>query len=475
MESPYSPEREADISARIANCYANPYDFVMYAFQWGVPGTDLEHATGPDDWQTEQLVRIGKAFKDNPEAVIQEAIASGHGIGKSAETSWIILWAMSTRPQLSGVVTANTATQLASKTWRELSVWHKRSINRHWFKWTATRFFHVDHPETWVVAAIPQSEHNSEAFAGLHADHVLVMYDEASAIPDIIWEVSEGAMTTPRAMWFVYGNPTKNTGKFRECFGRNKHRWNHRQIDSRSCKMTNKKKIQEWLDDHGEDSDFFRIRVRGEFPRSGSQQFISSEHVETARRRQLTSEQYWHLPVIMGVDVARYGDDQSVICVRQGRKIRHLYKYRELNTVQLASRVAEKIREHHPQMTFIDGIGIGAGVVDQLVASNYQNVVDVNVGDPASEPVLYKNKRAEVWGRMKDWVANADIPDDAELADDLVQPTYFYTDKEQIQIESKKDMKSRGVSSPDSADAIALTFTEHVAPASSQSSFDPDY
>ena len=475
MQSRYPADVELELTEDIARFYTDPYGYVMYAFTWGEPGTDLEHATGPDEWQEQQLKRIGQAFLDNPDAVIQEAIASGHGIGKSAETAWIILWAMSTRPQISGVVTANTATQLASKTWRELSVWHKRSVNQHWFKWTATRFFHVDHPETWIMSAIPQSEHNSEAFAGLHADHVLVMYDEASAIPDIIWEVSEGAMTTPRAMWFVFGNPTKNTGKFRECFGRNKHRWVQHQVDSRTCKMTNKNKINEWLQDHGEDSDFFRIRVRGEFPRSGSQQFISSEHVENARRRNLTSEQFWHLPVVMGVDVARYGDDQSVICVRQGRKIKALYKYRELNTVQLASRVAEKIREHHPQMTFVDGIGIGAGVVDQLIASNYQNIVDVNVGEAASDKELYFNKRAEVWGRLKDWLPYSDIPDDAELADDLIQPTYFYTPKEQIQLESKKDMKSRGVSSPDVADAIAMTFTEHVAAQGTQESFEPDY
>ena len=469
----YSPEIELAIATDIAEFYADPLGYVMYAFEWGKPGGDLEYCTGPDKWQREQLQRVGQAFEDNPDTTIQEAIASGHGIGKSAETAWIIMWAMSTRPHLSGVVTANTATQLASKTWRELAVWNKRAINEHWFKWTATRFFHVDHPDTWVMAAIPQSEHGSEAFAGLHADHVLVIYDEASAIPDIIWEVSEGAMTTPRAMWFVFGNPTKNTGRFRECFGKNKHRWNQRQVDSRTCKMTNKAKIQEWLEDHGEDSDFFRVRVRGEFPRAGSQQFISSEHVENARRRTLTGEQFWHLPVVLGVDVARFGADQSVIIVRQGRKIKSIYKYRELSTVQLAARVAEKMRSYNPTVTFVDGIGVGAGVVDQLVSLGYP-VQDVNVGQAASEPDIYYNKRAECWGRMRDWLEFADIPDDSELADDLVGPEYKYTVKEQIQLEKKEDMKKRGLSSPDAADAIAITFAEHVI-TQRQESFDPDF
>ena len=127
---------------------------------------------------------------------------------------------MSTRPHLSGVVTANTMSQLSTKTWRELALWYKRLINRHWFKWSATKFWHVEHPETWAVHATPNSEHNSEAFAGLHAKYVLMIFDEASAIPDKIWEVAEGALTDSdtEIIWLAFGNPTRSTGRFRECF-----------------------------------------------------------------------------------------------------------------------------------------------------------------------------------------------------------------------------------------------------------------
>lgn len=418
----------------------------------------------PDTWQSAQLNRVKEAFEQDSDAVIREAISSGHGIGKSAEVAWIILWAMSTRPNLAGVITANTEAQLNTKTWRELAVWHKRCLNAHWFNWTATKFYHVHHPETWFVSSIPWNETRPEAFAGLHAEHVLVIYDEASAIPDCIWEVSEGAMTTPRAMWFCYGNPTKNTGRFRECFGRFKHRWHHTQIDSRTCKMTNKSEIQEWIEDYGEDSDFVRVRVRGEFPRAGSLQFIPSDHVANARSRTLEHSVYFHMPIVLGVDVARFGDDQSVILIRQGRKVITTFKYRSLNTVQLAARVIEKIREFKPLCTFVDVIGIGAGVVDQLVELGY-NVIEVNASNKPDDEETYYNKRAEMWGRMKEWLAgDADIPDDPELADELTGLEYGYTPtKFQIKLERKEDMKARGLSSPDCADALAITFAEHVA------------
>lgn len=463
-----SPEAEKQLAEDISGFYADPLGFVLYAFPWGVPGTALEDHDGPDQWQAAQLDRVGRAIQEDPLTTIQEATASGHGIGKSAETSWVILWAMSTRPDLAGVVTANTQNQLKSKTWRELALWHKRAINGHWFEWTATRFFHKEHPDTWGVDAIPNTEHNSEAFAGLHAEHVLVIYDEASAIPDKIWEVTEGAMTTPRAMWFAYGNPTVNTGRFRECFGKFKHRWVARNIDARTCKMTNKAKLQEWLDDHGEDSDFFRVRVRGEFPRSGSTQLIGTGIVEDARRRELEMDEYHFMPLVIGVDVARFGDDQTVITVRQGRKIHYQKKYRQLRNTAVAAYASAEYRKFQSLGApmgpiFVDGIGVGAGVVDILSASRYP-VVDVGAGEAAEEKKRYYNKRIEMWDRMKEWLeAGADIPDDSELQDDLVGPQYgFKPGTEKMFLESKEDMKARGLASPDCAESVAVTFAEHV-------------
>ena len=465
---------EAKLQESIAQFVDDPLGFVLFAFPWGEG--ELEGQM-PDTWQAELLEDIRRLLQEDYEEVQQHARASGHGIGKSALVAMLILWQMSCRPHVAGVVTANTQSQLKSKTWRELAIWHQRAINAHWFKWTATRFQHVDHGETWGFDAIPWTEHNSEAFAGLHAKYVCVIFDEASAIVDKIWEVTEGAMTTARAMWFCFGNPTKNTGRFRECFGKNRHRWHGRQIDSRTCRMTNKQKLAQWAEDHDEDSDFMRIRVRGEFPRYGTNQLISSESVHNARTADMPLEEYVFFPKVIGVDVARFGQDESVIVVRQGRKVLHKKEYMGLNNVQLAARVAEVWREicNGEATMFIDEVGVGSGVLDSLTHMGYP-AIGVNAGTVAQESKLYFNKRAEIWGRMSKWFAEgADIPDDPMMADQLTALEYGYDPKERIKLERKEDLKDRmpEIGSPDRAEALALTFAEIISPATMDTSFEP--
>jgi hypothetical protein len=445
---------------RVPAWFHDPLRYVLDAFDWGVG--DLGEHPGPDQWQADVLSDIGKGTLTSSEA-IRIATASGHGIGKSALVAWIILWAMSTRPHLNGVVTANTGTQLETKTWRELAVWHKRAINGHWFAWTATRFYQVDHSETWFVAAVPWAKDRSEAFAGQHAEHVLVIYDEASAVDDVIWEVSEGAMTTPGALWCVFGNPTRNTGRFRECFGRFRHRWITRQIDSRTARMANRAQLDQWVEDYGEDSDFVRIRVRGVFPRAGSNQFISSEAVDQAQTRRLEARDPG-APMILGIDIARFGDDQCVIRGRQGRDGRVIapIKWRGMDTVYSANRIAEAIDVYQPDGVFIDGGGVGGGVVDILKGRGYR-VTEINFGGTPRDPRKYSNKRAEMWGDLREWLENGTIDADPELVTDLIGPEYGFDRESRVQLERKEDMKKRGLASPDNGDALALTFAAPVA------------
>ena len=289
-----------------------------------------------------------------------------------------------------------------------------------------------------------------------------MLYDEASGIHDQIWEVSEGAMTTPGAMWIAFGNPTKNTGRFRECFGKFKHRWLTKQIDSRTARKASLKQIQQWVDDYGEDSDFVRVRVRGVFPRAGSNQFIGADIVEACRSYK--AEGYEKLEKLIGVDVARFGDDQSVILKRQGRKVHEPVKFRGLDTMSLASRVVEAIDEYKPDAVFIDGVGVGSGVVDRVRQLRPSaNVIEVNAGQTANDSYKYFNKRAEMWGRVRDFLkAGADLPDDNELHEELQSVEYGFSHKQQIQIEKKEDMKARGLSSPDCADSLCLTFAEWI-------------
>ncbi len=459
-ESMTEAEFDAALLDDMAQFYDDPVGFVYYAFDWG--HGELADYDGPDAWQIAQLQSVADALKKDPDATIRDATASGHGIGKTAETAFIILWAMSTRPHLSGVVTANTMMQLSSKTWRELALWYKRAVNRHWFKWSATKFWHKDHPETWAVNATPNSEHNSEAFAGLHAKYKLIIYDEASAIPDKIWEVTEGAMTDPRSLWFVFGNPTKNTGRFKSCFTTDKARWTTRSIDSRTAKMTNKSELNEWITAYGLDSDFVRIRILGQFPRAGAMQFIATDTVEKAMLNEAAFEAWCLTPVVIGVDVARYGDDKSVIVIRQGRKLHEVRTFREKNTMQLAHEVVVAMKDHGgAAAVFVDGVGVGAGVVDRLQMLGYP-VIEVNGGSTAFDEVTWYNKTGEMWGRMREWLKGADLPHNNELRLALTGREYTFDDKERVRLERKQDMKKRGLASPDEADALAHTFAEEL-------------
>lgn len=454
-------EQENEIMDASFQCHNDPLKFVESFIKWDeVKGSD-----GPDKWQKTFLAKLGDELTSGIglNEAVQMAIASGHGIGKSATVAWLILWAMTTRPNLSGVITANTSTQLTTKTWRELAVWHNRLINKHWFKWTATKFYAVQYPETWFVSAIPWTKERSEAFAGLHSEYVMVIFDEASAIDDMIWEVTEGAMTTPGAMWFAFGNPTRNTGRFRECFGKLKNRWITTQVDSREAKMVNKAQVNTWIEDYGDDSDFVRVRVKGQFPRSGSAQLISGEVVEHAMKRDINSLDMLGMPKILGVDVARYGDDEICLTMRQGMKAFPSDRYRELDLMTTADIVARKIDLHKIDKCFVDQTGMGAGVVDRLHQLGYREiVVGVDFGSKSGNPICY-NKRMEIWWSMRDWLATADIPDEQELYDDLIAPEYGYrNDGKVMQLEKKEDIKKRLGRSPDNGDSLALTFSYPV-------------
>ena len=451
----------SQLNEAIASFVDDPLGFVCFVFPWGQG--ELAHQSGPDTWQTAVLEYLGTHCLTAPEA-LQVAVASGHGVGKTALVAWLLLWFLSTRAHPQAVVTANTKTQLDTKTWRELAKWHQRSVHRDWFAWTATRFYHVDHPATWFASAIPWSATNAEAFAGTHETDVLLLFDEASAIDDLIWETAEGALTTPGALWLAFGNPTRNTGRFKECFpgGRLAHRWHALQVDSRRAKLANQAQIAHWITDYGEDSDFVRVRVKGVFPRASSTQFISQALIDTARAR---AAQLWSMdwaPRIIGVDVARFGDDESVILIRQGHRILEQVTLREKRTTELVGFVAKAITTYQPSAVFIDEVGIGAGVVDQLQALGHA-VLGVNAGESASEPTKYRNLRAEMWDKMRQWLTDTGIlPDDPELCAQLTGLEYGYTVSEQLQLERKEDMKARGLASPDRGDALALTFARPV-------------
>ncbi len=467
----------AELLEELAQFSSDPLGFVYFAFPWGEEG-ELEDATGPEEWQATILSQLGKGVLGISEAMnkIQLARTSGHGIGKSACVSWIILWALSTFEDTKGVVTANTETQLKTKTWVELAKWYRNFIAHDCFKMTATCLYSSDpaHEKTWRLDLVPWSERNTEAFAGLHNQdkRLLIIYDEASAIPDMIWEVTEGALTDKpptQIIWCAFGNPTRNKGRFRECFpgGKFAHRWQSATIDSREVTLTDKAQFERWIEDYGEDHDFVRVRVRGVFPRVDAESFIPLELAREAANREITPPK--GLAVVIGVDVGRFGDDPSVIYARKGRDARSIPPeiYFNLDTMSLATKVMQAYQRHHASFCYVDGGGVGGGVVDRLNSLRIP-VIEVQFGarmdGTNDEPgVKYANKRAEIWGAIKRFLITGTIPDainglELGLVDELTAPTFGLNTREEIQLESKKEMRKRGVGSPNVADALACTF-----------------
>ena len=463
-------------------CKHDPLRFVKLAYPWGETGELSE--SKPHDWQIKTLEKIRDHLQSHRRFVpLQLAVASGHGIGKSALIAWVMDWAMSTCVDCRVTVTAGTGKQIETKTWPEITKWFKLGINEHWWDVKAESICPLKdkgHERTWRCDVNTWSQNNPGAFAGLHnaGKRIVMIYDEASTIDDVVWEVSSGALTDERTeiIWIAFGNPTETTGRFRECFGARSNRWDNIQIDSRTVPGTNKQLIQEWLEDCGgdEDADFFRVRVRGEFPRASIKQFISGELVLKARKR-VCEPRGWR---ILSVDVAREGDDRTIIGLRQGPNLKILDKLRGRSTVEVARSVMERMREHNPRVTVIDGDGIGGGVIDIIrdefpkpgepmrdtvmgrwfAVNRLWALQEFHGGLPANDPFMYFNRRAEAWGRMRAWLETGDIPDAPDVDADLTGLQYGHSSQNAIQLERKVDLKKRGLASPDIGDMLAMSF-----------------
>ena len=457
--------------------YADPLAFVTYIYPWGVKDTALEDEDGPDTWQVRFLEDIRRRIERNPSGSHYFAVRSGHGVGKSAITAWLMHWLLSTRPHISGVTTANTFTQLNTKTWRELAVWLKRGLNAHWFTHTATKCYLNDSKDDWYFSAENNSEENSEAFAGRHAKYVAQIYDEASAIPAKIWEVSEGACTTDRTLWFAFGNPTRNSGKFSELFSGRDRRWNTTSVSCEDSKLVSRQWISDMRDAYGEDSDIYRVRVLGLPPRVSSMEFIPQQDVEAAQAREMPYEAYSLSPLVMSVDVARGGDedsprgdfggDNNVIIMRRGGKLMSIDVFPGRgDVVKVAREIQKRIKEHQPFIVFIDEVGLGYGIVDLLRNWGHQ-IMGVNAHKEPDETEVYFDKRMEMWDRMRRWLMTADIPDDPKLAEELVAPMFGHTTLktrgELLMLEKKKHTRARLGRSPDRADALAHSFYHETA------------
>ena len=471
--------------------YLSPLKFALWAYPWGEG--NLKEFDGPRKWQRDVMLEIEGYLLDGIRRRVgnevladffREAIASGRGPGKSALLGMLAHWFLSTRIGSSTWVAANGEPQLRTKTFPEIAKWVAMGINAEFFDTNAmsiqpATWFrnYIESPEGlgrsaqyYYISGQLWSEEKPDSFAGAHNwDGEFAIFDEASGIPDAIWGVQEGVFTENIVdrFWLAFSNPRKNQGAFFECFNKNRDLWRTKQIDSRTVEGISQSTYNNIIAQHGEDSNEARIEVYGQFPHVGDNQFIGPALVDEAIDRARYDDP--NAPTIVGVDVARFGDDSTVIAVRKGRDLVSVQRFGKLDTMQVVGKVIEAIGRFDPDLTVVDEGGLGAGVIDRLTEQRYK-VRGVNFGSRADNS-MYLNKRAEMWGDMKDWLKTASIgydgptrkQDNQRLKADLCGPTYKVNSVGAIVLEAKDAMKKRGLASPDVADAMAITFAYPVA------------
>lgn len=467
------------LAEELARYYADPLGFVEFAWTWTEPGP-LQAEEGPDEMQKEFLRSLGKEVEargfdgTNPVMPILMAETSGHGTGKSAMGAWICWWLLSTRPFSQGTVTAGTAKQLDERTWAAIEKWGKLCITAHWFDIQSRGIYHKKHAEDWKVQQQTCKEENAQAFAGQHArtSTSWYLFDEASEVPDKVWETALGGLTDGEPMFFAWGQPVRNTGQFyRVCFGDLAARWNHRRVDGRQSRFTNKQLIEQWITDYGLDSDYVKVRVLGLPPSASELQYIDQARVDAARQRTVAA--LHDDPLVAGFDVSGGGKAWNVIRFRRGLDGKpsgmdpiRIPGEHDPERSQRVGICAELLQDRRPgrqlAAMFVDS-AFGSPIVARLKALGFTNVYEVNFGGTSPDAHAL-NMRAYMWAKAKEWLLLGALPDDDKLCNQLCLPGYHINNSGKLVLESKADIQARGEASPDDADAFCLTFAQTVAP-----------
>jgi hypothetical protein len=455
-------EETDDLVEQLLGCSDDPLAFVSLSF----PDITLEK------WQRAVLTHIRDQLQENARLnrwkAVQVAVASGNGVGKSALLSWCLIWSIVTFPDTIGVVTAGTENQLRTRLWSELSKWHAKLPDelRAQFELTATALFHKQYEKTWRIDAKPWTERNKEAFSGVHnfRKRVIVVFDECAMVPPAIWDATSGMLSDSETeiLWLVFGNPTRNSGRFPMLFppGAFAGLWWSLRVNSLDVSLADKAAIQEKLSFYGAESNYARSHVYGLFPLSTAAQLIPSDVVEMAAVRRDVAAHHAD-PVILGVDVATgHGTDYSVVAVRKGLDARSLGQYKFPNTdpIALSYEVAKIANDTGATAIHVDATGVGEGTAARLRELGYPaHPVYAASRAPAQGDVRCANMRAYCWTTMAAWLKVGAIVNDVDLKSQLCAPEHS-ENAQGLLIEKKDHMAQRGLASPDCADALSLCF-----------------
>ena len=411
----------------------------------------------PQPWQEEFLKKIARSER-------RISVRAGHGVGKSTACSWALIWHMCCRYPQKSIVTAPTASQLFDALFAELKSWLNKlpPVLRESFEVYSDKITFKAAPESSFISARTSSSERPEALAGVHSEHVLLVVDEASAVPEPVFEAAAGSMSGHSATTILISNPTRNSGLFYKTHHELSADWNRMHVSCLNNPLVAADFVAQIKATYGEESNAFRIRVLGEFALGDDDTLIPAELVDGAMIRDITvspSE-----PMIYGIDVARFGSDWTALCKRRGNVVIEIKSWGGLDLMQTVGVVVNEAKMDSPDEICVDTIGLGGGVADRLREQGF-NVRDVNVSESSAMNPNAHRLRDELWMSVKDWLATraAKLPKDDGLRHELVAPRYTFQSNGKMVVESKDSMRKRRMRSPDLADALCLTFAGTAA------------
>ena len=441
----------------------NPQEFPYIAYENGPDGAPVRL----EEWQIEGL----KALKRNERI----AIRSGHGVGKSAFLSFVIHWFMLTHYPCKIPCTANSQSQLFDVLWSELGVWH-RCMKPEFKKLLIHKNDRIElseDPANCFAVARTARREQPEALQGFHSENVLFCIDEASGIDEKVFEVARGAMTTKGSLTVMTGNPTRTSGFFHNAFTKNRKRWFTKTVSCFDSTRVNPDYPTEIEEEYGIDSNVYRVRVAGLPPKDDADSVVNRYQVDLAVGREIEQAGV----EIWGVDVARMGNDRSALAKRRGNHLLEPVKWwREKDAIQLSSLIREEYdaATNKPVEICVDVIGVGGGVYDILSSTHGLPCKAVNVAErPAIHNQKYERLRDELWFKIKEWFGDykCHLPKGASeevvrqmevFIDELTTPRFSFNANGKLKVESKQQMRSRGLKSPDLAEAFLMTFASHA-------------
>ena len=416
---------------------------------------DTMLGASPDEWQSEVMAAVAEQKRGI-------SIRSGHGVGKTSCLSWLALWWIAVHYNAKVVITAPTSAQLHDALLPEAKSWLQQAPEgfREMFTVRADRIELLADPQRNFISARTSRAEKPDALQGVHAEHVLLICDEASGVPEQVYEAAGGSMSAHHATMVLAGNPVRSTGYFYDTFHKLAERWKTFHVSCEDTPRVSNEYIEECRLRYGEESNTYRVRVLGKFPRGDDDTVIPQELIVAAISRDVEPTKFG--PTVWGVDVARFGADSSALCKRKGNAITEPIRlWRNLDTMQLTGAIKAEYDSamEKPAEIFVDAIGLGAGVADRLRELELPSYA-INVSESPAMGNHYLNLRAELWYKAKNWLEGRDVrlPGDDRLKAELATVRYNFTSSGRIKIESKADLKKRGIASPDSADAFVLTF-----------------